>query len=422
MEKRVEHPTLSVRLFGAPDLRARAGTDWEIHLPHRALSVLARLLLARGSIGRDEVAFSLWPDETEEEARANLRRAIYGITQTLPQRTEPWINATRTTLAWAGGADAAVDVLEYEQLLENGRYVQADSLYTGHLLETLDEPWIEPERERLREAQLDCLMQLLNDARAHGDSVTAMRYAKRALRIDPWREDFERVLIALRRDAGDRAGALQEYKRFASALHGEIGVDPMPETTAEAMQTPAAPLKRTRSTIPSPISSFVGRETELRELTALLMQNRLVSVLGPGGVGKTRLAVAVAHRIENGFAAADFIDVAPVKQAEFFVPAVASALGLRDFTSDSVYPRVVDALAGEPRLLLIDNCERVTETCAAFAARILHACPELRILTTSREPLHVTGEIWYDVQPLPLDDALTLLCDRVRALYPAFSL
>lgn len=419
----MEHPMLAVRLFGAPDLRGRAGTDWEIHLPHRALSVLARLLLVRGNIGRDDIAFLLWPDEPEDEARANLRRAIYGITQTLPPRAEPWIRATRTTLAWAGGPDASVDVIEYEELLEQGRYAQADSLYMGDLLESLDEPWIEPERERLREAQLDCLMQLLNDARARGDSVTAMRYAKRALRIDPWREDFERVLIALRRDAGDRAGALQEYKRFASALHGEIGVDPMPETTAEAMQTPApAPLKRTRSTIPSPISSFVGRETELRELTSLLGTNRLVSVLGPGGVGKTRLAVAVAHRMENDFAAADFIDVAPVKQTEFFLPAVASALGLRDFTAESVYSRIADTLSGEPRLLLIDNCERVTEASATFAARILQACPQLRILTTSREPLHVTGEIWYEVQPLPLDDALTLLCDRVRALYPAFAL
>jgi predicted ATPase len=152
--------------------------------------------------------------------------------------------------------------------------------------------------------------------------------------------------------------------------------------------------------LPRPLTSFVGRETEVRAVHDLLARVRLLTITGPGGVGKTRLAIAVA-------AAADFpdnvlfVDLAPVHDAQLVPATIALALAVRDSSAASLLDRIADVIGSRRLLLVLDNCEQVADT-APDLAHLLSAAPHLTILATSRVPLRIAGEQEYALSPLPL--------------------
>ncbi len=440
---------LVIRLFGAPSISS--GSDRaQLHLAPKALSVLAYLLLHRGvPVSRDTIAFALWPDDREDLARANLRRMIYLLQRTLPRESVEWLSLERRTLRWNVEAPCWLDVAEYDRLRAADRFAEAVELYGGDLLAPLEDEWIASERERYREQHLRLLHALIVRHRDAGEYARAIEYAKSALRVDPWREDFVRSLIELRSESGDRAGALREYQTFAASLKRELGAEPMPETLTAMSQFTASPegavsrpLRRpgteTAHNLPSAISAFVGRVHELEELSKLAVAERLVTLVGPGGVGKTRLALALAERIIERYAdGVRLIDLAPITEPEHLLQAVAAALDLDDLEGRNLAMYIADQLRGKQVLLVFDNCERVAEPCAEFVERVLRRCPRVAVLATSRERLSIGGEVVYDVPALATPqereieyspetlmsyDAVQLLCRRVGAAFPRFSL
>ncbi|MFF3264828.1 ATP-binding protein [Streptomyces sp. NPDC002932] len=266
----------------------------------------------------------------------------------------------------------------------------------------------------------------------------------------PYDERFRAQLIRALRAAGRQADALAAYEDARRALAEGLGTDPGPELAAlhRALLNPAPPeptapsapgteTAECRGNLRPRLTSFVGSEPELRSIRDDLTRSRLVTLTGPGGSGKTRLAEeSAAH---GGRATAGDVwlaELAPVEDPEAVPGAVLSALGLRetallrDSAHEGTYPRTdpVDLLAdhlahwsrSRPFLLILDNCEHVIGAAATLAETLLTRCPRLRILATSREPLGVPGESVRPVDPLPADLAHRLFTERARAVRPGF--
>jgi predicted ATPase/DNA-binding CsgD family transcriptional regulator len=177
-------------------------------------------------------------------------------------------------------------------------------------------------------------------------------------------------------------------------------------------------------TLPASLTSFVGRVAELAETAALLREARLLTLTGPGGAGKTRLAVQLATNVREEFPDGTwFIDFAPLSGGEFLWDQVASALGIRETRGGATLADAVsDRLATRRALLVLDNCEHVIDAAAQVVHQLLSAAPAVRVLATSREPLGVGGEVTWTVPPLREADGIALFSDRARQAWPQFKL
>jgi predicted ATPase/DNA-binding CsgD family transcriptional regulator len=176
------------------------------------------------------------------------------------------------------------------------------------------------------------------------------------------------------------------------------------------------------TTFPAPLTRFVGRQAELAEATSLLLDNRLLTLTGPGGAGKTRLAVQLATHLTGDFPdGAWFVDFGPLSSGEFLWDQVASALGVREPRTGTLAGAVGRRLAGRRALLVLDNCEHVVESAAQIAAALL-ASANVKVLATSRQPLGVGGEVTWPMPPLAVADGIDLFTDRARQAWPQFRL
>ncbi|NBE94331.1 AfsR/SARP family transcriptional regulator [Nonomuraea sp. KC401] len=362
-----------------------------------------------------------------------------------------------------------VDAHRFERLSRQGRRLlaagrpapaaavlgEALDLWRGPALtDVADAPFAGPQAVRLEELRLTATEDLLEAELAlpEGNPVAALRELVTA---HPLRERPRGLLMRALYAAGRQAEALAVFDDVRRLLARELGADPSPELTALhlAILRGQQPKERpARTGPPAQLTSFVGREDELARL-ATLRATRLVTIVGPGGTGKTRLAVEAATRRagETCFADLSLADVPPParhdeggERARPVAQAVLGALGLREPALPAPAPpdpveRLVAALAGQDLLLVLDNCEHVIDEAAALARRLLSACPRLTVLATSREPLGITGEHLVTLGPLPTAPlttdlprgsagealgypAVRLFADRAAAVRPGFVL
>ncbi len=456
-----------VRLYLFGPLRVVAdGAQHPFRGLPKTLPLFAYLLLHRKqALKRDRLAYTFWPDASEQAARTNLRRHLHDLRSALP--TSPasasWLLIEGETVQWNPQAPFWLDVAEFERLSAAPEGLAAAvTLYTNELLPEVYDDWIFFERERLRTLLFADLERLTSRYEAAGDYDRALGYASQIVRHDPLREETSRQIMALHHRAGNRSAALQEYRRIERLLRDELDLPPLAETKAvyEAIagglplpessrpRADATPKLVPPGTLPAQVTPFVGRSEEMAELQAWLCPSesgalapyRLLTLTGAGGSGKTRLSIELAtrlltaapHRFPDG---AWFISLSLITSASLVIPTLAEGLRVSETARASLLDDVKNHLRDKRLLLLLDNFEHVMEA-SGVVAELLAAAPGISVIVTSRAVLRLYGEREYPLAPLPTPDparlpplpdvarspAVALFVDRARAADPGFRL
>lgn len=408
------------RSLGGLELRNEEGIEVRSVLAQaRRTALLASMSLPGGSdfVRRDTLMGRLWPDSPQERARHSLNQALYGLRRSLGGKAVMSMGDEEVgldpDLVWC-------DVRAFQVALREGREKEALELYRGELLPGFFlsgarafEAWLEGERMGLRTSAVGAAWALSERAERAESSVEAVSWARRAVTISGQEEVGVQRLLRLLARAGDRAAAVSTYEAFARRIGADPGVEPSPETRAliqeiRGARPEPAPTSFPRSNVahfPRPGSPLVGRDPEIRRLQELLEDPhaRLITVTGPGGVGKTRLAVELLLRADQG-GAKDvwFVPLVGVVDPELVPATVGQTLGLAVEEGDrgGALRRHLHGRAG---LLVLDNMEHLLEG-GAFVTELLDGAPGLSVVATSREPLGLRGEWVLPLEGLEIPD------------------
>ncbi|GGV40507.1 SARP family transcriptional regulator [Actinomadura cremea] len=338
---------------------------------------------------------------------------------------------------------------------------RALALWRGPALADVADDFARPAIVRLDELRLAAVEDRLDADRAAARPVPPPAEFAAVAAANPLRERLRAHYVRALHTAGRRAEALEAYEETRRALADRLGADPSPELAAVHLAilrdegngaAPAGeragppPAVRRMTNLPAQLTTFVGREDESRHVGALLREHRLVTLTGPGGAGKTRLAGEIAAaRVAETPDGVWFVPLAPVSDPGDLVQSVLIALGVVDTVRSpdglpAVRPldRLTDFLAAKRLVIVLDNCEHLVDAVARLTDHLLGRAPGVRILATSREPLGITGESLCPIPSLPLpppaaggeppdpDEALRyasvrLFADRARAVRPGFT-
>jgi DNA-binding SARP family transcriptional activator len=387
-----------------------------------ARALLAYLALEAGRPHeREHLCALLWPDEPQPAALGSLRQALHRLRQALEPEGEEGRYLVITRQSVQLSAAVRSDVAAFDAALLEvaahrhrsaegcercaGRLREALALYRGDLLPGFSLPagegfeaWLLAERERLHNALGGLLDRLAAFHERRGEHDAAVTLLRRWVRLDPWHERANVRLVAALAHSGLRTTALRQFERYRVILADDLGVEPgaaatrlVAEVRAGTLQPPAPAALRNA---PAGVTPFVGRERELAGLVDRLNDPgcRLLTLTGPGGSGKTRLAIEAAGAARAGFAdGAMFVQLAGAQHAGQASEALACALGVRLAPGRPPTEQLVDALREREQLLVLDTCEQVAGL-GPLVAHLLAGAPGLAVLLTSRAPLDLRAE------------------------------
>ncbi|MFI7586054.1 BTAD domain-containing putative transcriptional regulator [Spongisporangium articulatum] len=407
---------------------------------------------------------ALWPEEPPTDEVNALQSLVSRLRRALPSAALVESGPAGYRLAVTGDD---VDAARFEAQLGAARRAPggidgagvraALALWRGPaLVDVPDLPFATAWAARLEELRLGAVEDAVEAALTGGLDLQAADVVlelEEVVAAHPLRERPHGQLIRVLAATGRQAEALAVYDRLRTRLADELGVDPAPELQAlhlallrgeplpgAVVSAPPVPKPLRRTNLRPALTSFVGREDDVRQVRELLRRARLVTLIGPGGSGKTRLSVeAAAGLTERGTEGVWQVQFAPVTDPADLPAATLTAIGMRDAvvdrgTKQPTYrdptERLVEAIDGADVVLLFDNCEHVIDAAAALAETLLGSCPELSVIATSREPLGIGGESLWPVNPLPsqvvpdeqLPAALELFVDRAALVRPGFTL
>ncbi|MFI6300978.1 BTAD domain-containing putative transcriptional regulator [Amycolatopsis thailandensis] len=438
-------------VLGATEVRREDGTAVGVGGP-RVRTLFALLALEAGRVvPAERLIDGLYGEQPPEGVANALQSQVSRLRGALKDLAPVEFSPAGYRLAVDPGD---VDVHRFERLAAEGRRTLAagDAAKASELLrdalglwrgpafaDITDAPFREPQVTRLNELKTSAIEDLSEAGLKLGRHEDVLAGLREVVEDQPLRERPRALLIRALHAAGRQADALTAFEDARRVLADELGADPGPELAAAHLavlrgETPT--VKATTAPLPAQLTSFIGREGDLRHVLGQLDRSRLVTLTGPGGAGKTRLAVETA-------AAADlpavFVELAPYSEDADVAHAVLTALGLRTVPLGTVtvenapVERLIDALADRAVLLVLDNCEHLVEAAAKLVARLLGAAAALRVLATSREPLGITGEVVSPVPRLAVPPpgtppdrslefaAVRLFADRAQANDPGFA-
>jgi predicted ATPase/DNA-binding SARP family transcriptional activator len=408
-----------------------------------------------------------WPDLPQSSAGKNLRQSLYRLRQVIPELPArdgdgslPFLLADRQTVQINPDATYDLDVLTFTALLRGPQkgWPEAVCLYRGDFLPDFYLPdsapfeeWVAARRADLRRRALAALDALTAASMNEGDLETAEQYARQQLAIDDLRESAHRQLMELLARRGQRSEALTQYETLSQLFNDELAVEPsaasraiyeairsgkldqavLPSSPPTLVSTARKQLQKPHN-LPSRATPFFGREAELRALSdfATHPEVRLVTIVGPGGVGKTWLALETARRQMDNFAhGAWFTSLTRLSSPDEIVPATAQALNFSFYEGGTPRQQLLDYLRNKSLLLLMDNYEHLLAG-VDLVSDILQNAPQIKILATSREPLRLVEEQLFPLDGLAFtreevvegDAAVQLFLGRAQRLRPDLAL
>lgn len=401
----------------------------------KSLWLLALLTLRHDRpVEREWLAGTLWPDVNQTRAFSNLRPVVSELRQALGSQAHRIQSPNRSTLRLnLTGTD--VDVRAFDAAIESrnlSTLERAVTLYRGPLLEGCTEEWVFPEREAREQKCLQVLQILGDSALEAGEYEAAAKYYRRSVGMDPWRDTARRGLMNALARKGDRNAALQIYRKYVAqlretphmaldeethALYTRLRAEVSQKIAPHSVTVPSQPATAITGYVPHALTELIGREDECLEVADCLRRSRLVTLTGVGGIGKTRLAMALARDIVREYAdgvwlvALDSLSEGP----QVFVQ-IASVLKVKEEVGKSLPECVTEYLRQKQLLLVLDNCEHLLIASAEAVGRLLTECAHVRILATSREALGITGETVRMVPSLPTPNPAHLPESRTTLL------
>ncbi len=368
---------------------------------------------------RPLLAGLLWGDLPETDACANLRKVLSNLRDLVGEH----LIITPHTVAFNRESAYWLDVEEFLGRVnkepsrqvdkETGRQVEAAELYKGDFLDGFYlrhapafEEWVLGQRERLRQAALQVFQTLAGHFADSGEYARAIEYTRRLLALDPWREEAHRLMMRLLARSGQRSAALAQYETCRRLLRKELGIEPTDETTALYRRIRVIGAPR-RNNLPLPLTSFIGREAELAQIGGWLSRPecRLLTILGPGGVGKTRLALQAALQAKEQpddvfLDGIFFVSLQGVCSEVTLAAAIATAVGLSHLPGSETPAELLRHLRGRDMLLVLDGFEHLVAHAGLLSVILQHA-PAVKLLVTSRQRLNLTGEWVLELGGLP---------------------
>ncbi|HTI25464.1 MAG TPA: BTAD domain-containing putative transcriptional regulator [Kutzneria sp.] len=429
------------------DIRVRVLGPTEIAGPHGAVTLrgrghrtlLARLALRPGQpVASSALIDALW-DQAPPTAPKTLRSHVAHMRRDLRSADVLNMIVTRDPGYLLRIPPFSVDVVRFESLARRGHQAlsagdhraAADQLQAALALWRGDPlgdcrqgHWVRQEAARLSDARLDAQEDLIAAELALGRHGEVLGELAGLVVAHPFRERlWEQLMLALYR-SGRQAEALAAFRRARSTLVEQLGVEPGTRLrrlesailAEEPVQEPPVSVQTLGVGLPAELTSFVGREEELAKLGGMFAGGRLVTLVGTGGVGKSRLALRCAGQLSASVqGGVRLVELAGLHDRALVPHAVAEALGVRDQSGRSPLDVLVDVLRDQDVLVVLDNCEHLLEACADFVTALLRGCPRLLMLVTSRQPLGVEGEQVLIVPPMPVEhSAMRLFAERAR--------
>lgn len=396
---------------------------------------------------RETLMALLWPDDAPQSAQQSLRQALYVLRRMLgdtdDSAREPFLLVTRQTVQINPASQVTSDVTAFLQQVQQGHLAKAVALYPSDLLlgTTTDsapfEEWLRTIREYLHNLALDALRQLTQQQIGNADYAQAITYARRQLFLEPWREEAHRQVMLALALSGERSAALAQYESCRRVLAEELGIEPGEETTSLYEQIRAGKLQRAvftphlpshvaeppacRHNLPSQPTPFIGRKTDLEQIAVRLQDTtcRLLTIVGPGGMGKTRLAIQAAQRlVETSFGdGIFFVALAGVASPDLLVSTIATALDFTFYGSGEPPQQLLAYLQKRSLLLVLDNCEHLLDG-IDLISELIGAAPEVKVLATSREPLNLREEWLHPLSAMsfPINETTTAALNSYTAV------
>ncbi len=459
---------------------------------NKVIALLAYLAAEAGRpLRREFLADLIWPGWPRSSAMRNLSSALADLRKNIADRdAQPaFLLISRDSLQLNREADVWVDAREFEAALEEQRsgawelgsaigdqqsvinnLQSAIALYRGPFLEGFSLPdsaafeeWLTVTREKVNRQVLQTVGKLSDAYEKKGEYEPALLYARRQVELEPWLEEAHQRVMRLLALNGQRSAALAQFEKCRKALKDELSVEPgvatvrlyesirdeklipsgekEPSPSTHLPPPPGLPLPaehaqpRVKHNLPQPVTRFFGREDEIAAVKERLGVERIVTLTGSGGVGKTRLALRLAEETQEDFRdGVWFVGLAPLMNPQLVPQEVTTSLGLHEEPGRSVQEILEAFVRSRQLLLVLDNCEHLLEACAHLADSLLHASLALKILATSREPLGVAGEALFRVPSLPFPEvslplsaesmdayaSIRLFVDRARLVVPGY--
>jgi predicted ATPase/DNA-binding SARP family transcriptional activator len=455
-------PKIEIKLLGGFSILIGGNLvpeeNWRLRKVRNLVKLLA--LAPNHQMHREQLIDLLWPDSDFKSALNMFYQTLHQARKGLDPYGQQCLVYQNEILSFAREIPLMVDVDDFRVMaaqVQQGAdpigYQAALQIYKGDLLpEDVYEEWAQPQRDALREEYLslcEAFSDILVSRKEYSQAVEVLR---KAVQLDASREASQSRLMYAYAVSSQRHQALRQYQVLQEALKHDLDIEPDARTTrlyedilANRIAVDEPPRQlwtssnaiRPKHNLPAQITSFIGREKEISEVTVLLQDHRLVTLTSFGGAGKTRLALKVAEDLleqyQNGVW---FVELAGLGNPEMVSRTIASVLGLQEVASRSLLEHLQDYLKEKELLLILDNCEHVISDVASIVDVLLRSCPMLKVLASSREAFGILGEIAYSVPSLNIPDgrdippvknlieysAIQLFVERAVVSFPGFQL